>query len=401
MIVEGRTISLIGSCLFGFSAALGLTVEPLLIAGNFTYIDPAIIASIVGFILYSDRRVTRYAALAGSCLVTVVFFLAFSSLLSADISGDFFLRNGRFLYYAVCIMVFSGCCRDVSDLERIVKSYCIGIVCTLVYAAYSWSIDPQFYQGAPYLHNELISRNPLYYYVVVALPLVYYFAISKRSQFYWALLGTLLLVLVLTMSKGAWLVGVIFCLAIFLSQSGNFTNKVMLSVLAISITAGISLYFGTFAFFTQRLNNSVTSLGKRLDLVEIGFKVGLEKFPFGVGVDGYKHHAEIIGRGVSADPHNVWLWLWSEGGVFAAAAFGVLLCVTVWRNFMIRSAVKRRKNDLANFNQGMIILGIVVTILSMLTGTVASDKYFYFFLIISFNYFRLMRSVDRPGFSST
>jgi O-antigen ligase len=282
-------------------------------------------------------------------------------------------------YYWLFSLIAASVITSEHIMRRVVNSYLAGILVTsTVVLLYSYSVLP----GPLFMRSTITSGYISYSLLVVSaiVLLSYYFRDSDRRLMK-MILGSLILILILSISQlkgrsgylallfvSPWVFCTMFgsrrifpilaALTVFLilmSTSQNVRSRVAL------IPHEIKLYMSA--------DRSDTPVGARLEMWQVSWKIFCNNPLLGAGTAGLWHESNKLkpGHGLN-HPHNNFLYMASNYGIVGLALFVWLLYITAIRAWNARDRLPG--HVILVFFTVIMIGGLTDTqILSAVTGT--------------------------------
>lgn len=260
-----------------------------------------------------------------------------------------------------------------------------GMVFSILVAIYVWTTAPRFFAFTqiPMMHvldspsGIRINRNQIGFcsslaFLIPAYSFLYDDLMSRRKSMFFSVF--LAVFTILTFSKGAWLLMSVGTLGLILLRYNAikstiwvfFVFSVGLLIFAVPNTLSDSIML--------RFANSEQTNDYRIEYINDAIDIG-GKFPiFGIGPGNYGLVSSDAQYAMTIDPHNAYLQMYSEQGIFAAFLILLLYAVAFAKSF------KYRKYDkLSNLMMMLIVCFFVDGVVS---GLSLSSKYLYIFLAL-------------------
>jgi hypothetical protein len=385
-----------------FDAGLGIIIPGINIYGNFSIFDALIIPLIVLMLITRRKNIKikgpeiKYAIL--------MFALGIWQLLSVIVGqGDIVAGLGpvvRTVYYCIIILLIGSEIKNKERMNLVLIATLLGIFSNLSYSMYLWTLNKRYLSGIIFLNNGLVNRNTLYYYSIFALPLLFYLnnMAQKKSHKIITMIGIVLssIVIILTFSKGAWLLMIIaFSLEFFQYIKSRKIVKVLILIsICISLAAMYNASSIIDAFTSLQLSDYSVVEDDRLDYKLFALQTGFEHPIFGIGTKNYRDYTfKYAPHAPTTDPHDVALMIFAESGVVA------LIIYILIQSYLISDlckATRKIKKDKLNRNlrklgRNLFILSIT---LSFLTGVIFTSKLFLVLIFIIIGITRVSKKVQ-------
>lgn len=197
----------------------------------------------------------------------------------------------------------------------------------------------------------------------------------------------------LSQSRGVWIILLIFSILIFRNMS--FRSKVWALSISTVFVGWLILNTPITDIIESRIQSKASNI-ERLGMASIAWKA-FEENPFtGIGslnfpdyfISNANRHVIRSEKPELLEPHNVFLQIAAEEGIFALFAFGLLLFIIYYIVFK-ESKVLPNSNGLGPYLSGLKFLAIVLTV-NLLFGFI-SDQ----FRLVYASYFGLSLSLLR------
>jgi len=245
----------------------------------------------------------------------------------------------------------------------------------------------------PYLNRiyaTTYNPNQYAYYLNIILLFaftMYLYTDSWRNKIYLFLLTIPTLIsLILTYSRTGW-ISVIFGLStFFLLSKGKDRYKIFLLIFLLLIIIG-STYLGITTIYrvTTLLSPGLETLGGRINLWIINFKVFLKNPLIGYGIGSWNIFSQKE-TGTLFPPDNWYICLMVETGFFGLITF-LLIIFSLYRFFL-----KKYRVDI-NIKKKILSLGVFALIITTLVSQIGFDLplidnvfvYFWFIIVINYN----------------
>jgi O-antigen ligase len=137
-----------------------------------------------------------------------------------------------------------------------------------------------------------------------------------------------------TLSKGAWLSAFLFITLFLLYRLFVKFDHKMVGWAFLSMPIIIALIYSGIINLTtivgavdDRVNNSQETIGERSEYIQDAIEIISHHPLLGVGSGGYRDAANFYRLNDTSDPHNAFLWFFSELGV---GGFLIMLILTVY-----------------------------------------------------------------------
>lgn len=307
-----------------------------------------------------------------------LFFLFLGLLLVFPSSEDFLkaLKLPIFLYaYAAIILAF------VQILE--------------VSGSINLTADTSYSITSFFAHRNLFSHQ-----LVFIFPFLLYFSFERGIGRYFSIFALLLLLplLVMLFCRSAWLAfilggGMIFLGILFIPMKSSVKRVFLLSPVMLGVMALLSAYLfmdgeDLWHHLDSLMNWHYGSALKRrhlwtstIDLIHENPFFGIGTADWKIEINRYIASLDLTesGRIFYQRPHNDFLWIWSENGIFAALAFASLLIIA------FRNAFISAKNGDQNAMIGLFGLTayLVIAFLSFPRERIEHHVFLVFFLFLS------------------
>lgn len=217
------------------------------------------------------------------------------------------------------------------DLSRLLRAIVISVIVPVVFAVYQYITQAGISLPFEGIYNRIYGTfahpNLFAYYLLLPISILLFVAIKTNlrkssNALMVAFLPVLLILLVLTYTRGAWLAFLII-LAVF----GLFKYRSILIIGGIAIAIA---YFMVPSIHDRVINlvaNPYSSVSWRIELWKdsIGYIKGNESFGYGVGTAKeliLNKRGESFG---SSDPHNDYLKIALESGLVGLGAYLLLI----------------------------------------------------------------------------
>lgn len=264
----------------------------------------------------------------------------------------------------------------------IVTAVFVGMLVSILIAIYVWTTAPRFFAFSqiPMMHvvdsptGISINRNQIGFcsslaFVISTYSFLYQDLITRKiSLMLCVFLATFT---VLTFSKGAWFLMLIGALGLMLLRYNALKFTVWLCALS---TAGIlTIYLpNTLSVSVMtRFANSGHTNDYRLAYVKDAIDIGSKSPIFGIGPGNYGLASSREGYTATIDPHNAYLQMFAEQGIFAA-----FLILLFYMLLFVKGLKYRKQDKLSNL---IIILLVCLFADGFVSGLSISSKYIYIF----------------------
>lgn len=207
-----------------------------------------------------------------------VLAFAFSYLLSligAVHPGDALYGFLRVLNYVAIYWIISRAIRDFTDMEtltRVLLASGTGVAAIGILAALGWSAYPQAFDGRVILSTLQYPNATAAYLAVITLVGIALWTREKRwgIQFIYLLAGAFMsLVVLASLSKGAWLIYIAGALLLVIGMPGIFKAKALYG-LAVSFLAGLAGFIKFYPAITAGGEGAALYLFLSLIIVAVG-----------------------------------------------------------------------------------------------------------------------------------
>lgn len=272
----------------------------------------------------------------------------------------------RFSFFSMVVFYFSGA-KPSYHLERVARGFLIGAALQGVILWAQWFTEPRFFLGMPTLAFSTTFINPNSSGYLMSLGFL--LAVSVKTNRLEKIAGAFLLLCILaTLSKGAWLTCSIGLIVLF-------RNQLRVTIFLVLLSVGV--FFETLAVFVEVVNSRVmASSGSnehRMVMVERTI-LAIQDYPFlGVGPGAWPEVNKNYGLSGESDSHNVWMNLSIENGLFQGALFFAMFLLYGYCAVRIRS-------NLA------FVLFCHFTLYTLLIGLVYSDRSHWLFMSLLFGF---------------
>ncbi|MBN2585357.1 O-antigen ligase family protein [Patescibacteria group bacterium] len=227
------------------------------------------------WLIYKDSRYLPKFSLVGWFFLLLILGLTISTVTSQQpylsFWGSFNRMEGliSWIYYFAFFVVITGVLRKPADWWQAIRFALVGVALVVIYALGQILRIRPFVPSADALRVESTLGNPVFLggYLASAVPLMLAWVLSLRSSFWvrwgWVFYGLTALVLILTLSRGAWigaLVAVPIALSIYFYR---YRPKWVKSVLiAAGVGAGLFVLF-TLVWLVSPSGSLVKQVGKK------------------------------------------------------------------------------------------------------------------------------------------
>jgi hypothetical protein len=267
-------------------------------------------------------------------LVLLLFGLTLSSLVNSDPTRGMIVVSQYAFAYLLVLLVISR--RTMAQLFTLSKAYVLCVVLMCIHGVYLIHVDgtrnTSFVSGSGRFMGFVERENECAALIALAVPLLCLLASEKR-------IGSITFLISLAITGyGVMLTGSNTGLASFVYGLGVFAllglNWKRLAAAMVLLTAAVAAsgdwlrpYLPTI--FQKRVLGAIEtgnlgeagSFDHRLDLIHEALGRIESNLWVGLGADQYH------GTGFVQQPvHNLFLLLWTEGGLVSALGFGIMLC---------------------------------------------------------------------------
>jgi hypothetical protein len=366
---------------YAIHAGLGIETLGINFAGNFGVGDLALVLA-VGLLTVSDRplRVPRMVFFPAALGVISTISWALAPLHGLD---NFFPDAWGFVLrwfsYAVLLLVLPMVVVDRAVLWKILAAFAFGVVAQVVLAWITWWPEPRFQAFAiPLLGSEVYNANSVGFYLAMGVPVVIGLAgrthsVLLRMAITLVLIGCIVSA-VCTSSKATWFTIALLLFLTVALYSVRYPARGLIVLLIVLGTgwAVAQVDVSSFAVKTvqQRWAASQGSNLQRVEMIAAAAEMATDYPVFGAGPKAYQTVGIQYGRR-ERDPHNAYIWLAAEIGIFGSlvfiAAFGFAYL------FSLVKLYRRGRSHTAE----LVALGgpfVAVLLQSFVTGLPASDK---------------------------
>lgn len=293
------------------------------IAVNFTFLLGMMLIALAAITIFEKRQVIKTIPLLKPWLVFlgIIALLSLFSISKQASAVEFFRLLSFFSAFVFGYLIFN----TPRALTNLAKAVIFSALIPTVVAWWQLINRTGFYDGERWrLLGTFVHPNMLAFYLVFAITLSLFVSLNLKKGAvekipYGVLVVFFLVPLIFTYTRAAWisLAFILFCLGVFKFRK----------LLLISLVGVFTLYF--FAPFFQERVSSLTSIGAsdssawRLDLWRdmIVYIKSRPWFGFGPGTASMFIQKNIPRFLVATEPHNDYLKIWLESGIFALLAY--------------------------------------------------------------------------------
>jgi len=197
------------------------------------------------------------------------------------------------------------------------------------YSSATYGVPKESFFGKGVVPSYGLFRHPNIFGGYLSIVLVWIFSFLKNRKFYWIPFLFGCVALLFTFSKISWAVflfGVLLHL-LFVKDPGKIENRKKKAVFLVYFVVVLSLLLPLFSCLTDNDNKSIS---RRASLAGASYRMIEDNFLFGVGfnnstifIDKYNYAGTDLR--FSQPVHNIFLLLFSEGGVFSLIFFALLI----------------------------------------------------------------------------
>jgi len=295
---------------------------------------------------YTIKRLSLFLSI--SVVLMIIFFIGnMVGMVFFEINVNtlfIFLRQS--LYFFLLIPIIASLVT-----ERSIKWYLLSFLFGVLFASYI-----NYYSYFSYNLRCVPGRNVIGYQISVIFPFVLYCTL-RECIFYKKIIETfilfsLLFIVFLTWSKGAWLTIIItsFVMICMLVCTKEYIAKHTIKInLIVTTLILVALIFFNFSFISYIVKTEieVSSLStiSRIYSIKTAIQLSL-KYPFGVGATNYLQAANIEGIELShslTTPHNAYGHILSWVGIIGFPFFLILYFYPLWLVFSNRKILGEYK----------------------------------------------------------
>lgn len=165
----------------------------------------------------------------------------------------------------------------------------------------------------------------------------------------------------------------------------------ILVILSLKFQLIPEVFIERFSLIISGLSNGDygSSINTRLDYSKVSYDIITEKPLFGAGLGTFLYYAfGIPGRGY---PHNIFLEIWGEMGIFAVILFIVIFART---EIILFKHIKNAKQDIPLVRTLFILFNITI-IEAQFSGNLLDHKLLWFFMALIYSYDLSIKKVKK------
>jgi O-antigen ligase len=302
-----------------------------------TLLEVLILVTVAAYVvtLWTEKRLpaarTPYDIPIGLLLIAGLIGIAVAPdrLRAAGIYRSYFIEAVAVFYVAVDMVRTRGDVRTV--LAGWGTGSCVMAIGQIISVTYALAHHQLHLGDAPSFLNTSANAVAMYLEPPLAIALAFTVHPVERRQ-RWiggSVLGLLLLGLILTLSRAAYLAAGVLTAVYLLRLSSRRLRTWSLAGLV-----AVSLLFLEVPFIGARVFGFTSSVLLRYSIFTQALRMLSERPLFGAGISGFPIRVAPFRpatQTVELYPHNIWLTTWSELGLLGLIAFAVIFFGLLWR----------------------------------------------------------------------
>lgn len=368
---------------------------PLSLSFSARYI--AIPESIFILLLLFAKFLTRESRFKFSPHAVLLVVLVFSFIILGLVSSLVALSNSNFgevsllhllrwSIYALLVVILSQYLRDQKFRVFFISAMFVGVLATGMLLWIFWLMEKQYFLSIPMLHlrdHELLgislNRNTFGLYLAMGFPLgVYLYSYASSTVGRLCIMGLiwfLIISTVLTFSRGAWigLALLLLIYSVYFLHTSLTRSKLIMSLTVIMfivigyVLSNIKDYLEVLSGWAQLIDDDT-----RVAFVKDSIQIIIQYPLFGVGPGNYLTAAVQLDLNATKDPHNAFLWIGAEYGLFGFLIVSGLIFYPLFYIFNMKILMKRYFNRRELYL--IFSLACYLSVRALTTGVVVSSE---------------------------
>ena len=320
------------------------------------------------------------------CFISLGLVSSLVALSNSNFGEVSLLHLLRWSIYALLVVILSQYLRDQEFRILFIGGMFVGVMATGVFLWIFWLLDKRYLLGIPILHLRdheslgiTLNRNTFGLYLAMGFPLgVYLYSCASTTVGRLCIMGLicfLIISTVLTFSRGAWislalllLIYIVYFLHTTLTRSKLIMSLTVIMVIVIGyIFSNIKDYLDVLSVWAQQIDD-VT----RVAFVTDSIRIIIEYPLFGVGPGNYLTAAVHLDLNPTKDPHNAFLWIGADYGLFGLIIVSGIIFFPLFYIFYIKMFTNRyfdRCELYLTFS-----LGCYLSVRALTTGVILSSE---------------------------
>jgi O-antigen ligase len=367
---------------------LGPFIPFINISGNFSYID---IILLFCFFYVAFNKKLKFSSI--SFVPVFLGLVAIASYIINNNNINYIIPTGqiiRWFFASLIIIIYSSFINSSTKIYYCLIGVLLGSFITLLWAWYIWLISPNYVFEIPMLHviertNYIINRNYVGFFIAVGTSLSFGFVKTNNNSIKYKILTIIIfcifvMSLILTYSKGAILSGLfpIFIVS-FLSKYNHKRKQSVIVIFSLLLFTYLLLpsdfLFKVNQVIQMRSDQSSYTNEIRGNYVIDAIKIMVDNPFFGTGPKSYKLASIKYGFSPTIDPHNAFLWIGAELGIFSF--FALILVLIKYFKFFNSKIIKKSMPDIYLM---LFLVSVTIFVHTMVSGLAVSMKITWIFL---------------------
>lgn len=295
-----------------------------------------------------------------------------------------------YLIFMCFYFIITNIIRTKKDVFNLVKTFILSSMLVSLYGIYqyifgvsmesSWVDANMFESIKTRVYSTLGNPNVLGEYLILIIPIAVFYLFVKTNLLnklaYFASLGAMLLCIVLTFSRGAW-VGLILSVGIFVMFA---VPKIWAVLLMLAYCVFITLPDSVINRFASIGNTSDSSTSYRIG-IWVGTILILKEFilsGIGIGVGAFHTVYPLFSYRamVAHHSHNLFLQIATEAGILGIVAFVTIIIFLFFKSVKVYSQSSRIKS--------LLVLSIVAAIIGFMAQSMFDYSFYNYRVMLVF-----------------